>query len=198
MLSSITPLGERSRNSRWSRTVAGYVIGSVLSAVLVGSLLGALGSLLSDSFRSSPPVLAALAATFVLGYAVDRRAQGDGVPSWRRQVDREWIGRYRGWVTGLGFGLQLGLGFVTIITSTTTYAVFLAQALTGRWWAGALIGLVFGLVRALPLVLVRGAHSPRHLHEIFAQVDTWEAPAARLSRTSLLAAALTCAVSAVL
>lgn len=190
MLSSISPLGERSRGTSFTRTAIAYVIGSVASAVLVGALLGALGSLVPDEARSSLPVLGGLALLLLVGLVLDIRSGGHGVPSWRRQVDREWIGRYRGWVTGLGFGLQLGLGFVTIITSTTTYAVFAAELLTGRWWAGALIGLAYGLVRALPLVLVRRVDTPERLHDTFALLDRWALPADRLARTSLFLAAL--------
>lgn len=185
MLSSISPLGERSRGSSFTRTALGYVVGSVLAAVLVGAVLGGLGSLVGNDVRASTPVLAVLALLLVIGLVLDIRSGGDGVPSWRRQVDREWIGRYRGWVTGLGFGLQLGLGFVTIITSTTTYAVYLAELLTGRWWAGALIGLVFGLVRAVPLALARRVETPQRLHEVFAGLDSWAAPADMVARASL-------------
>ncbi|MEK4242091.1 MULTISPECIES: sulfite exporter TauE/SafE family protein [unclassified Janibacter] len=185
MLSSISPLGERSRGSSFTRTALGYVVGSVLAAVLVGAVLGGLGSLVGNDVRASTPVLAVLALLLVIGLVLDVRSGGDGVPSWQRQVDREWIGRYRGWVTGLGFGLQLGLGFVTIITSTTTYAVYLAELLTGRWWAGALIGLVFGLVRALPLVLVCRVETPQRLHEVFARLDSWAVPADMVARASL-------------
>lgn len=190
MLSSISPLGERSRGTSFARTSVAYVIGSVLSAVLVGGALGALGSLVPDEVRGSRPVLVALAVLLLVGLVLDLRSGGHGVPSWRRQVDREWIGRYRDWVTGLGFGLQLGLGFVTIITSTTTYAVFAMELLTGRWWAGALVGVVFGLVRALPLVLVRKVTTPQRLHEVFALLDTWRAPADILVSTSLIVSAV--------
>ena len=108
MLSSISPLGERSRGTSFTRTAVAYVVGSTLSAMAAGSVLGGIGSLVPDEIRGSAPVLAALAAMFVVGLVLDVRSGGHGVPSWRRQVDREWIGRYRGWVTGLGFGLQLG------------------------------------------------------------------------------------------
>lgn len=180
----------------FSRTAVAYVVGSVLSAVLVGAMLGGIGALLPDKVRASAPVLGGLAVLLVVGLVLDVRSGGHGVPSWRRQVDREWIGRYRGWVTGLGFGLQLGLGFVTIITSTTTYAVLAAEVLTGRWWAGAVIGLTFGLVRALPLVLVRSVDTPQQLHEVFARLDTWAAPADMLARASLGVSAAVVAVGA--
>ena len=43
MLSSINPLGERGRNSRYALTVVAYVIASVAGGLVTGSGLGALG-----------------------------------------------------------------------------------------------------------------------------------------------------------
>ncbi|MCM3555796.1 hypothetical protein EEW87_001545 [Janibacter melonis] len=198
MLSSITPLGERGRASRWSVTAAAYVISSALAGALLGVLLGAVGSVVPDGVLGSPAVLGLLALLLLLGAVLDLRAGGHAVPSWRRQVDEAWIGRYRGWVTGVGFGAQLGLGFVTIITSTTTYAVYLFALLASTWWAGGLVGLTFGLVRALPLLRVRRAQTPSDLHDTFRTLRRWAQPVARvaaialvLSGAVLLAAALT-------
>ena len=61
MLSSISPLGERSRGMSFTRTAVAYVIGSVVAAGAFGALLGALGSLVPDAVRSSAPVLGVLA-----------------------------------------------------------------------------------------------------------------------------------------
>lgn len=188
MLSSISPLGERARGARWSVVTTAYILSSLLAGALVGLLLGGLGSLLPDSLLVHPVVLLTLAALLVLGAVLDTRAGGHAVPSWHRQVDEGWIGTYRGWVTGTGFGFQLGLGVVTIITSTTTYAVLLLELLTGSWWAGALVGATFGLVRALPLLLVRGVQTPQALHDTFRRLTTWAAPVATLARAVLLLA----------
>ncbi len=40
MLGSITPLGERSRGSRWWLTVTAYVVGSALAGLVTGGLFG--------------------------------------------------------------------------------------------------------------------------------------------------------------
>src|SRR6476659_2053382 len=122
MLSSISPLGERARNSRWWLTTAAYLLGSMAGGLAMGALAALLGSLVPETVRSSPWALALVAALFVVGIVLDARSGGHGVPSWRRQVDVRWLDEYRGWVMGLGFGAQLGFGLVTIITSTTTYA----------------------------------------------------------------------------
>ena len=111
-----------------------------------------------EAWRWSPVALVVGALLLLVGLVLDTGWAGLSLPSWRRQVDEAWIGRYRGWVVGLGFGAQLGFGLVTIITSSTTYAVVVLALLTGTPWAGALVGLVFGVVRAVPPAVVLLAH----------------------------------------
>lgn len=185
MLSSISPLGERARASRWWLTTTVYVLASTLAGAALGTLLGAVGSLAPDDWRGSPFALVGAAVVVLAGLALDLRVGGLTLPSWRRQVDERWLGTYRGWVTGIGFGAQLGLGLVTIITSSTTYAVLVLELLSGRWWAGALIGGTFGLVRALPLLLTATVRGPAQLHSLFRGVERWARPADALARVSL-------------
>jgi hypothetical protein len=154
MLTSISPLGERARASRWWLTTTAYVVSSALGGIAVGTLAALLGGLVPEDVRSSPVVLVGVALALLAGLLLDLGVGGLRLPTWRRQVDEAWLGRYRGWVVGTGFGAQLGVGVVTIVTSSTTYAVLLLAALSGSAPVGALIGGVFGLVRALPLVLM--------------------------------------------
>jgi hypothetical protein len=111
------------------------------------------------------------------------------VPSWRRQVDEQWLTRYRGWVYGVGFGAQLGFGLVTIITSASTYAVVLLAALTGHLGAGLLVGATFGVVRAVPSLLMAGVADRAGLHRVFTQVERWANPAAVTAKVALGGAA---------
>jgi hypothetical protein len=98
------------------------------------------------------------------------------------------LGRYRGWVYGLGFGAQLGFGLVTIITSATVYAVVLVMVWSGDGPAGLAIGGTFGLVRALPVLLGRRVQEPVSLRRLLASVDRWARPAERLAVGSLTVA----------
>lgn len=70
---------------------------------------------------------------------------------------------YRGWVYGAGFGFQLGLGLVTFITSGAVYVTFAMAFLSGSWFWGLVIGLVFGLARAGMAFGVAGVRSPYQL-----------------------------------
>lgn len=196
MLSSISPLGERARASRWWLTTTAYLIGSLAGGLAVGALAASLGSLLPGSWRGSPWALGAAAALLLLGLAMDLRLGGLSLPAWRRQVDERWLTRYRGWVYGLGFGAQLGFGLVTIITSSTTYAVVLLAALSGSPVAGLLIGGVFGLARALPSALVGGVREREDLHRLFRRVERWAHPADIIARVAMAGGAVALAAAA--
>lgn len=190
MLSSISPLGERTRGSRWWLTTAAYLIGSLAGGLALGAVSAIIGLALPTHVRTSASALVLVALLLLAGLAFDLGVLRRAVPSWRRQVDEQWLTRYRGWVYGIGFGAQLGFGLVTIITSATTYAVVLLAALTGNWGAALAIGAVFGVVRALPSVLMARVHSRHELHAVFGLVERWARPADMVARVSLGGAAL--------
>src|SRR3954470_9223158 len=140
MLSSISPLGERARAARWGLTVTAYVVGSLLGGTAIGAVAGAVGAALPRTWLTSPAAVWAVVALLLVGLVLDLRSGSQGPPSWRRQVDEAWLARYRGWVYGLGFGLQLGLGVVTIVTSSTVYATVVLAAVTGSGRTGGPAG----------------------------------------------------------
>ncbi len=186
MLTSISPLGERTRGNRWVTTVTAYVAGSSLGGLTTGAVLGAVGSAL--------PTMLVVAALVCLTAAVADAAHR--LPTMRRQVDEHWLGRYRGWVYGAGYGYQLGLGLVTIVTSASTYATFALCLLSGSAAAGAAIGLCFGLVRGLPLTQLRHADSPARLRTAAARLEALSTTASRATVAVLGAAAAVLAVTA--
>ncbi len=189
MLSSITPLGQRGRAIAWRVTATAYLIGSVLGGLALGGLSAALGSLIPGPWRASPWAFALVAALLLVGLGLDTGVLGRRLPSWRRQVDEAWRTAYRGWVVGLGFGLQLGFGLVTIITSATTYAVALCAAWAGDLGAGLLLGGIFGLVRALPTLGLGRVRDRSALNGVFTRLERLAGPADVVAKTSLGAAA---------
>jgi hypothetical protein len=197
MLSSISPLGERARGSRWWLTTTAYLAGSLVGGLAVGGLAASLGSLVPVGWRSSPTAQVLLAVLLLSGLALDLGVGGMALPSWRRQVDELWLSRYRGWVYGVGFGAQLGFGLVTIITSATTYAVVLLAAWSGHLGAGLALGGTFGLVRALPSLGLRRVTDRGALHRVFERVERWAKPVEIIARVALAAAATTLVATAV-
>ncbi len=174
MLGSITPLGERSRNRRWGITVTTYVLGSVLGGLAIGGTLGWLGAAAGVGDLSVAVRLGVLALAVVVGIAFDLGLGGLRLPTVHRQVNEDWMVRYRSWVYGLGFGLQLGLGVVTIVTTSAIYAMLLAAALSGSAAAGALIGGVFGFVRAAVVFAVAGVKRPEQLGRADVLLRRWD------------------------
>ncbi|MFI5046379.1 MAG: sulfite exporter TauE/SafE family protein, partial [Acidimicrobiia bacterium] len=155
MLASINPLGERSRNRTWWVTYAWYVAGSLLGGAVMGASLGAFGAGLDALLAPSTTAVAVTAAVLgAVALVFELHPRGLRIPTVRRQVDEDWIPRYRAWVYAGGFGLQLGVGVVTGVRTTTVYLTWAFAVLSGSLVGGLAIGLVFGAARALPMLLV--------------------------------------------
>jgi len=165
MLTSINPLGERGRGYRWGPTVALFTLASVVGGAALGLVLGGLGELLQ-----LPVWVAAIACA--LAVVADLTGV---IPTLRRQVDEDWLTRYRRWVYATTFGAQLGAGVVTIVTSAVTYALLVLFLVTGLPEA-LLAGAVFGLVRALPVLLGWRATSPDRLRALALALERGRKP----------------------
>lgn len=182
MLSSISPVGEAARRQRWWMTVTAYLAASALGGALVGTLAGGLGQVVTAAVGASELVrLVGLGLVAFAGLAFDRGLGGLRLPTWHRQVDEDWLTTYRGWVYGAGFGFQLGLGFATVVTRSVTYVAFAGAALTASWQAGLLVGITFGVVRGLPLLLVAPLRTPEALRSFHRRLAAFARPADRVS-----------------
>ena len=93
----------------------------------------------------------------------DWKLAGFELPIHRRQVNEDWLDRYRQWVYGAGFGWQIGCGFATYITSASLYLMVLLAVLAGDPLLSAAIGTSFGLVRGLAILAGRRIDSPERL-----------------------------------
>lgn len=165
MLTSIHPLGERARGQRFGLTLSAYLVGSAGGGLALGVLAGAAGLLVIGSSGPAAPALGAAAgATGAVALLEFRRHSP--LPGPRRQVDEDWLARYRGWVYGLGFGVQLGAGLTTIVTTATVYLMVGLAVLTGSMLHAATIGAAFGLLRALPVLAVAGVETPDQLRAV--------------------------------
>lgn len=179
MLTSINPLGERVRGHRWSVTVTVYLAASVLGGSTTGLILGSVGTVVHVPVR-----LAALACAVAALLDVVHR-----VPTVARQVDEDWLSRYRRWLYASGYGWQLGTGVLTIVTSAATYTFLLLLVAVGLPW-GVVAGATFGLVRALPLLLGRRAHTADALRRVARRLHASQPAAARLTAGLLLTGAV--------
>lgn len=177
MLSSIHPLGERSRNNRWGVTVAAFTIAATAVGAAAGALLAGLGSLLGISGETA--LLVTAGAALGAGILDLTRVTPPGST---RQVNEHWIGYYRGVVYGAAFGAQLGLGIATFVVTWGVYATFVAELVSGSWLSGAAVGLVFGLGRSVTPLLAGQIKNQSTLTSFHQRMD-------RLGRPTRIASA---------
>ncbi len=164
MLSSIHPLGERTRHNTWAVTAVSFIIGAIIGGTLLGALVGGIGWIVHDVVTWS------LTAAFVAGViAVSLATVGDvlrgsrALPWPERQVNEDWLTTYRGWVYGIGFGFQLGAGLFTYVTTLGVLAMIAVAMLTASPLIGAIIGAVFGLFRGLAVLTTSRVRDPQTL-----------------------------------
>ena len=78
---------------------------------------------------------------------------------------------YRGWVYGLGFGVQLGLGVVTIVTTAAVYLTWVAAFVVAGPALVRPSAPAFGLARALPVLAAASVRTPEAIGARVAGVD---------------------------
>ncbi len=189
MLSSIHPLGERTRNNRWSRTVGYYLVGGLFGGLVMGSTAGAIGWLGLAWWTPTRTAQTAVMAA-ILAVALAWELSGLKIPTIHRQVNEDWLSMYRSWVYGGGFGFQLGLGAVTIVTTTAVYATVALAILSANPIHGAVIGGTFGLVRSLPILTVGRVVSGETLRTYHRRMQSYAPRADWLVRLTVVAAGL--------
>jgi hypothetical protein len=179
MLASITPLGERGRRSTWGVTVTAFALGATAAGAAAGALVGALGTSLTIGVHAR---LAAVLGALAVALALDVLAPA--VPGPRRQVNERWLDEYRGWVYGLGYGAQLGLGLTTIVSSAATYAAFAAAFLAGPAGGAAIVGC-FGAIRGLTPVAAAHVRTPGQLMAVHRGLERWRGPVRHATTAAL-------------
>jgi hypothetical protein len=159
-----------------------YAAGSVAGGAGLGAALASIGSLARGPLGLSTRIaVSVLAIVMAVGVILDLGVRGARVPTVHRQVNEEWLYRYRGWLYGLGFGLQLGMGFSTVVVISAVYGSFAAALLSGSIRAGLLIGAVFGLTRAGSILWAASVRRAPQLVVVDARLRRWDRPARRLA-----------------
>lgn len=190
MLSSIHPLGERGRNNRFGVTATAHVVGATLGGALTGTVAATVGWLVTGGEAAPMWSSLLIVSGALLADLVTLR-----VPSSHRQVNERWIETFRGTVYGSGFGFQLGLGVITIVPTWLVPATVVTAALTASWWAGALVGAVFGMTRGAMLFTVRNVHDVDALRRYHRQLHQHHP---KIRTTLLVSVALTGAAAGAL
>jgi hypothetical protein len=172
MLSTITPLAERTRGHRFGVTATWFVVGATAGGVTLGAaaaLLAALAGAFLDPTSAGVTGAAFLLAT--IAAASDLRVFGRQLPYHCRQVNELWLNRYRTWVYGAGFGWQIGVGVATFIMTAGIYLMIALAVLTTNPVAAFGIGVLFGLARGLAVIPARRITSPESLRSFHRRFD---------------------------
>jgi MFS family permease len=205
MVSAINPFSEKARGNRYWLTVTWFVAGSIVGGAVLGGLAAvgavlwqvlagqAVTALVPQTALTEVTVLTAVfaAACCLIALASDNPVFAFRLPNHPRQVNERWLGRYRRWVYAAGFGFQIGSGFSTYIMTAAVYLTAVLGALSGSPMFALLVGLVFGMVRGLAMLLSGRAKDPAALRDLHRRLDLL----APLSvRTVMLVEALAAAV----
>jgi hypothetical protein len=187
MLSSITPLGEVGRGYRFRTTAAWFVAGAVLGGATLGAALFAL-TVAVTAVGTSGRTLALLAAVACgIGAAADLGLLGFQIPVLRRQVNELWLDRFRNWVYGGGFGWQIGVGFSTYVMTAGLFVLVAVAVLTASPWVAFAVGVSFGTLRGLTVLLGAPIGSVADLQAIHRRLDRLRRPV-QLTVVGVLAA----------
>jgi len=183
MLSTITPMAERTRGRHWWVTVGWFVAGATIGGIGLG-VVGAVGALgVSAIGTTATTALAIAVAAALSAAAMDLGVAGPELPHHRRQVDEQWLDQYRGWVYGFAFGAQIGSGLATYIMTAGVYLTVVLTALTGEPVAALAIGALFGFARGLAILLGLRLTTPDRLRRFHRRFESLRAPV----RTAMVA-----------
>jgi hypothetical protein len=193
MLSQLTPVGEASRGYRYRTTATWFVLGALVGGATLGALMAGLAAGVSAIGASSTALLAVAAGVAALGAVVDSGVLGFGPPFFKRQVNEYWLAKYRAWVYGSGFGWQIGAGVTTYIMTAAVFVTIGFGALTAGPLRALVLGVCFGLVRGLAVLLTARTRTTDQLFALHRRFDALGEP---VRRTVIVVQLLVAAVAA--
>ena len=176
MLSTITPMAEQSRGHRYGVTATWFILGAGLGGLTLGGVAALLAAGLAVVDLSTTATFGLVAVLAAVAAMVDAGTFGRRPPFFRRQVDDAWLGTYRAWVYGGGFGWQIGVGLATYIMTAGVVLTALLAVLTASPAQAVAIGVAFGLARGLVVLLGARITSPGALGAVHQRLDALEAP----------------------
>jgi hypothetical protein len=179
MLSTLTPLAERSRGHRFAATATWFIVGATAGGATLGLLAAGLALAVRATGVTDGVALGLAAAAALVTAGSDLAPFGVHLPTHGRQVDELWLGRYRRWVYASGFGWQIGTGLATYIVTAAVYLLVVLGALGADPVAALALGTLFGLLRGLAVLLSVRITTPEALHAFHRRFDAW-GPASRL------------------
>ncbi len=176
MLSSITPVAERSRGHRYGVTASWFIVGAALGGATLAMAAALLALAVRATGAGATGLLIGCAAVLAVGACTDAGAFGRRPPFLHRQVDETWLRAFRPWVYGAGFGWQIGVGFTTYIMTAAVIATLVLAALTASPALACATGLLFGTTRGLMVLLSARATTPEKVRDLHRRLDRLDEP----------------------
>ncbi len=195
MLSTVTPLAEAGRGHRYRWTATWFFLGAVLGGATTGSVAAVAAVGIGALDPSAPATYAVAGVAAVWAAGLDGRLLGPPIPHHRRQVNEDWLGRYRAWVYGAGFGWQIGTGVATYIMTAGVYLVIVLAALTGDPRSALAVCVAFGVVRGSMVLIGARITSAERLARVHERFEAWREPVRRGVLGVLVLAAVVLAVA---
>lgn len=189
MLSTITPLGERSRGHSYAWSMSWYLVGATVGGVCLGACLsaGAAALALVGSHQRAGSIITAVAVVVCL--AGDAHLGGFRLPDHPRQVNERWLDRFRPWAYSSGYGWQIGTGIATYVMTDAIYALIVVSMVTLTPMTAFAVGTVFGVVRGACLIASASVSTPdslRVLHARMARLAPWSVAAPTGAEVAIL------------
>ena len=163
MLSQLTPMAEAGRGRAFGKTAAWFVAGAVLGGLTLGGATALVALAVGAAGLGTTASVTLVAGAAFVAAAVDTRLFGFGPPLLPRQVNQDWLLNYRSWVYGGGFGWQIGAGVTTYVMTAAVPLMIVVGALGARPLAALGIGVLFGTVRGLAVLLTARLRDPAAL-----------------------------------
>lgn len=189
MLSTITPLAERSRGHSYRWSICWYLAGATVGGACLGACLSAGSALLALVGPHRVAGSIATATVVLVCLAGDARLGGLRLPEHPRQVNERWIDRFRPWVYASGFGWQIGTGVTTYVMTDGIYAMAVAAICLLAPASAFAIGTAFGLARGASLLagsFVTTPGSLRALHARMVRLAPWSIAAPTITQVAVL------------
>ena len=151
MVETIGLAGEPGRRWTVRAACATFVPGAVAGGIATFGLLAVLGDVVHGVGGT---VLYSIAGAIAIAAAA---AEARGVriaPQIRRQLPESWRWTMPLPLASALYGVLLGLGFTTFVLSLGVWALAGISFAVGDPWAGLVIGVAFGVGRAIPVLVV--------------------------------------------
>ena len=171
MVTALNPMSERARGHRYGATVTWYVVGALGGGAVLGLGCAVCALAVAHLHLRAATVAAVVLLAALAAWVSDSDLVGWSLPLHPRQVNEEWITRYRRWIYAAGFGAQIGTGFATYIMSAVVYLAAALAVMTGAPGGAFAVCVTFGLVRGLGILCGVSADGPERLRAVHRRLD---------------------------